>query len=88
MWGCMAASGIWWLHVIDCTMNKYNYLNILQSNLHKSATKRRLKDSYIFQHDNDPKQGTVIVKEWLLYKTRGIILHTPPQLPHLNHIEH
>ncbi|CAK9820110.1 Transposable element Tcb1 transposase [Anthophora quadrimaculata] len=49
--------------------------------------KTRLTGSYYFQHDNDPKHTAHIVKLWVLYNVPKQ-LHTPPQSPDLNSIEH
>uniref|UniRef100_A0A0A1XCS3 Transposable element Tc1 transposase n=1 Tax=Zeugodacus cucurbitae TaxID=28588 RepID=A0A0A1XCS3_ZEUCU len=83
VWGCMAAPGVG----IEHTMNKYDYLNILKSNLNESAAKLGLDGSFVFQHDNDPKHTAHIVKEWLLYRTTKQ-LKTPPQSLDMNPIEH
>ncbi|GFY44795.1 transposable element Tcb2 transposase [Trichonephila inaurata madagascariensis] len=68
-------------------MNKFGYLKILQSNLHPSVQKLGLGSNFVFQQDNDPKHTAKIVKEWLLYRTPKQ-LHSPPQSPNLNPIEH
>lgn len=44
-----------------------------------SATKLGLQDDYYFQHDNDSKHTTRIVKEWFLNNVPHV-LATPPQL--------
>ncbi|GFU74618.1 transposable element Tcb1 transposase [Trichonephila clavipes] len=51
------------------------------------ATKLDLGSSFRFQHGNDPKHTTDIVKLELLYNV-PFQLHTPPQSPDLNPIEH
>lgn len=86
VWGCMAANGVGKLQFIDTTMDKFQYLNILNENLKPSVNKLGLQDVYCFQHDNNPKHTAYIVKEWLLYHVRKQ-LHTPPQSPDLNPIE-
>ncbi|GFV83011.1 transposable element Tc1 transposase [Trichonephila clavipes] len=53
----------------------------------ESAAKLDLGSSFRFQHGNDPKHTTDIVKLELLYNV-PIQLHTPPQSPDLNPIEH
>ncbi|GFW18125.1 transposable element Tcb1 transposase [Trichonephila clavipes] len=53
----------------------------------QSATKLGLGSSFRFQHDNDPKHSAEIVTLWLLYNVPNQ-LHTPPQSPYLNPIEH
>lgn len=87
VWGCMAASGVGNLVLIEGIMDKYKYLNILKENLESSAEKLGLLGRYNFQHDNDPKHTSYVVREWLLYNTPHR-LQTPPQSPDLNPIEH
>ncbi|GFT83656.1 transposable element Tcb1 transposase [Trichonephila clavipes] len=62
---------------------RINVLKILK----ERATKLSLGSSFHFQHDNDPKHTTEIVKLWLLYNVPNQ-LHMPPQSPDLNPIEH
>uniref|UniRef100_A0A034WK54 Transposable element Tcb1 transposase n=1 Tax=Bactrocera dorsalis TaxID=27457 RepID=A0A034WK54_BACDO len=52
-----------------------------------SADKIGLAEGWYFQQDNDPKHTAHIVKEWLLYNVPHQ-LHSPPQSPDLNPIEH
>lgn len=87
VWGAMAASGAGELQFIETTMDRFGYLDILQQKLHASAQKLDLGQNFIFQHDCDPKHTAKIVKEWLLYHVPHQ-LHTPPQSPDLNPIEH
>ena len=87
VWGCMAADGVGQLQFIEDTMDKFAYLNILKENLRQSAAKLGLPTTYSFQQDNDPKHTANIVKLWLLYNCPKQ-LHTPPQSPDLNPIEH
>ena len=87
VWGCMAAAGVGNLVFIESTMDKIGYLNILKENVGPSVEKLGLSRTWIFQHDNDPKHTSKIVKEWLLYRTPKTLDH-PPQSPDLNPIEH
>lgn len=87
VWGCMAYNGVGNIEFIESTMDKYRYLDILKSNLRQSATKIGLENGFVFQQDNDPKHTAEIVKLWLLYNVPKQ-LHTPPQSPDLNPIEH
>ena len=87
VWGCMAASGVGNLVLIDRIMDKTIYLNILKDNLKQSALKLGLERSFVFQQDNDPKHTAHVVREWLLYNTPKQ-LKPPPQSPDLNDIEH
>ncbi|GFV95645.1 transposable element Tcb2 transposase [Trichonephila clavipes] len=87
VWGCMAATEVGNLVIIDGIMNQYSYLNILKNNLSQSASKLGLDGSFTFQQDNDPKHTARVVREWLLYNVRKQV-KTPPQSPDLNPIEH
>ncbi|GFX79110.1 transposable element Tcb1 transposase [Trichonephila clavipes] len=60
VWGCMAATGVGNLVIIDGIMNQYSYLNIFKNNLSRSSSKLGLYGSFTFQQDNDPKH---IVRE-------------------------
>lgn len=87
VWGCMSAAGVGNLVFIDGIMDRFKYLDILRNNLKQSAQKLGLGRHWIFQQDNDPKHTANVVKEWLLYNTPKQ-LHSPPQSPDLNPIEH
>ncbi len=87
VWGCMAAAGAGNLVFIDGTINKFKYVDILKDNLIPSKEKLGLVTPWIFQQDNDPKHTSYIACEWLLYNVPQQ-LHSPPQSPDLNPIEH
>ncbi|GFY21359.1 transposable element Tcb2 transposase [Trichonephila clavipes] len=87
VWGCMAATGVENLAIIDGIMNQYSYLNILKNNLSQSASKLGLDGSFTFQQDSVPKHTTRVVREWLLYNGRKQV-KSPPQSPDLNPTEH
>lgn len=87
VWGCMSWNGIGNLTFIDGIMNDQKYVDMLRANLASSAEKLEIKDTFIFQHDNDPKHTANKTKEWMLYNVRRQ-LKTPPQSPDLNPIEH
>lgn len=86
VWGCISAFGPGELVFIDTIMDKNVYLNILKNNLHKSATKMGILNTFKFYQDNDPKHKARIVQEYLLYNCPKV-LQPPPQSPDLNPIE-
>lgn len=87
MWGCVSASGVGNLVFIDGKMDQHLYIDILKNNLKTSARNLGFRGSFIFQQDNDPKHTAKRVKEWLIFNIPRQ-LHTPPQSPDLNPIEH
>lgn len=87
LWGCMSANGTGNLVFIDGIMDQHVYLNILKNNLKQSVEKLGLEGRYLFQQDNDPKHTAKLVREWIIHNVRQQ-LHTPPQSPDINPIEH
>lgn len=87
VWGSMAAAGVGSLVFIEGNMDKMSYLNILKGHLKNDVEKLHLGERWIFQQDQDPKHTSYIVREWLLYNVPKQ-LHSPPQSPDLNPIEH
>ncbi|GFU85145.1 transposable element Tc1 transposase [Trichonephila clavipes] len=83
----MTSNGVGKFEYIESIMNKYGPLDVLRNKSKQSVTKLELGSSFCFQHDKDPKHTAEIVKLWLLYNIPNH-LHTPPQSPHLNPIEH
>ena len=87
VWGCFARGGVGNLHFIDGTMDRFVYREILQKNLRQSAQKLGFGNQIVFQHDNDPKHTSAVVRNWL--KEKHIeVLRWPPFSPDLNPIEH
>ena len=83
----MAESCVGNLVIIEGTMDKTVYLNILKNNLHQNAAKLGLIGSFAFQQDNDCKHTAHIVREYFLYNTSKQ-LNTLPESPDLNPLEH
>lgn len=86
VWGCMSSAGVGNLVFIDSTMDKKQYLKILQDNLVQSAEQLGIKESFRFYQDNDPKHKSNLVQTWLVWKCPHIV-QTPAQSPDLNVIE-
>ena len=57
-----------------------DYLQILQKKLKSSVRRLGLGCSWVFQHDNDPKHTSKVVKEWL-NQARIEVLWWPSQSP-------
>jgi len=85
VWGCMAASGVGRLHIVDGMVNAKKYVEILNKCMLPSAN-HLFPGDYIFQDDNAPCHRAKIVKEWM----NGNEVQTidwPAQSPDLNPIE-
>ena len=87
VWGSMAASGLGNLVFIEGIMDHRQYLRILRDNLRISAERLGLGNRWVFQQDNHPKHTAHVVREWILYNVPKQ-LHSPPQSPDLNPIDH
>ena len=87
LWGCFSAAGTGNLVRVERVMKKEQYEKILKENLKQSAVKVGLGRRFVFQHDNDPKHTSYLVKNYLL-KAKITTLDWPAQSPDLNPIEH
>ena len=67
-------------------MKKEEYEKILKENLKQSAVKLGLGRRFVFQHDNDPKHTSILVKNYL-QRAKVKVIHWPAQSPDLNPIE-
>lgn len=86
VWGCISYHGVGKLQMIEATMDKVMYMDILKKNLKPSAEVMGISEVFHFYQDNDPKHKSRLVQEWLLYNCPKI-MQTPPQSPDLNPIE-
>ena len=71
---------------IESNMDKYQYLDVLKNNLDTMIADQGITEP-IFQHDNDPKHTSKLVKGFLERCTFDT-LAWPSQSPDMNPIEH
>lgn len=84
VWGCFSSQGVGSLYQINGIMTGAMYREILKN--HMAPVIRRLGPNFIFQHDNDPKHTSKVVKNYLS-NAKFIVLDWPSQSPDLNPIE-
>lgn len=85
VWGCFSGESLGPLHKINGIMDKNMYKNILQEIMLPHANEK-MPTPWIFQHDNDPKHTSKLVKSYL--EQEGVtVLPWPAQSPDLNPIE-
>ena len=68
VWACFSRSSVGNLCFIEGNMDRFLYREILRKNLLQSCQKLGLENSFVFQHDNDPKHTAGMVKDWLKQK--------------------
>ena len=83
----MTSQGPGYITQIEGIMDKNLYKEILKTELKDTLKYYKLKkDEIIFQHDNDPKHTSKLVKNWL-NDHHYEVLAWPSQSPDLNPIE-
>jgi transposase len=86
IWGCFSSDGVGKLHRIHGIMNARVYRVILIYKMIPSSIQLFGGSPWIFQHDNDPKHTSMIVRAYL--QRKGVnVLTWPAQSPDLNPIE-
>ena len=75
VWRCFSRSGVGNLCFIEGNMDRFLYCEILRKKLFQFCEKLGLENSFVFQHDNDPKHIAGLVKDWLKQKKIALLFH-------------
>ncbi|KAG1060166.1 hypothetical protein G6F42_028064 [Rhizopus arrhizus] len=91
LWSAITYAGVGWMCKINGNMDKELYKEILEDELERTIEYGVNKLGFerhqvIFQHDNDPKHTSKVVKEYLQRQSHNF-LQWPEQSPDLNSIE-
>uniref|UniRef100_A0A0K8VY42 Transposable element Tc1 transposase n=1 Tax=Bactrocera latifrons TaxID=174628 RepID=A0A0K8VY42_BACLA len=86
VWGCISAKGMGNLHLVQSTLDRFQYLDILKENLKQSCVTLEIKDNFIFYQNNDPKPKSAIALTLFIYNHHHV-LGRPAQSSGLNVIE-
>lgn len=87
IWGCITYDGVGFMTKIDTILDKDLYKGILEEELATTIEWYGFEiDKVIFQHDNDPKHTSKLVKEYLAEQDYEV-MKWPAQSPDLNPIE-
>ena len=88
VWSCITWEGVGWIVDVGHHMDSSAYLEVLKDDLLRTMDCYGLdKSDIVFQHDNDHKHTSRLVKGWLAQQSFNV-LDWPPQSPDLNPIEH
>ena len=63
---CFTRRGIGKLHILDRTMDRFYYREILEWNLLPSTANFGSSGGFTFMHNNGPKHTSALVKNWLV----------------------
>ena len=63
VWGCFSWEGVGPIHLIESTMDRFVYKDLLETVMLPYAEKN-MPLVWQFQQDNDPKHSSKLVSEW------------------------
>ena len=87
VWGCFTRRRIGRLHILDRTLDRLYYREILERNLLPSIENFGFSGDFTFMYDNGPKHTSALVKNWLVKQHKKILLWLSYS-PDLNPVEH
>lgn len=85
VWGCFSGQGVGPIHKIEGIMRGEDYKTILSDVMLPYAS-WEMPLAWVFQHDNDPKHTSKVVKQWISNE-QLCVLDWPAQSPDINPIE-
>lgn len=85
VWGCFSYYGVGPIHLVEDIMREEDYCNIIQ-NVMLPYAEEEMPLEWVFQHDNDPKHASKLVKKCLQDNNVNVMVW-PAQSPDLNPIE-
>ena len=87
VWGCFTRRRIGRLQILNRTMDRLYYHEILEKNLLSSIANFGFSGGFTFMYDNGPEHTSALVKNWLVKQHKKILLWLSYS-PDLNPIEH
>ena len=66
VWVYFTHRGIGKLNILDQTMDRFYYREILERNLLPSIANFGFSGGFTFMHDNDPNHTSALIKDWLV----------------------
>ena len=75
VWGCFASQRVGKLCVLDCTMDRFYYRDILGQILRSSINRFKLGQRYIFMHDYDRQHTSRLIEDLLKTLSPGHHIH-------------
>ena len=86
LWACEASAGTGNLVKVEGCVDSTQYQQTLENNVQEYVTKLKLRGSWVFQQENDPKNCSKSTKAFMQWNKYNL-LEWPSQSPDLNIIE-